>query len=272
PGQMTVARPDREAPILFECNVCGDGGVIDGWQDSPYDCRDDHGRMRTAAGRVRQISIPEHVADTLRDLTFLDRSCERIVYGARGDRAAVVLAVTEEELEELIGAVAAQGNHEPDLRRRRRLDAAFQTLETAALHVDQLRAVPEITPGQAGGAATAERARIAGLPDLDVARAQRWCAARVPERARHQVYVECQCAARHLTIVERRARWSKDPGPEWTSLPIAQLRYNHTTQIWTLFSRDRNMRFHAYDPLRSSPQIDVLLTEVGADPAGIFWG
>ncbi len=36
---------------------------------------------------------------------------------------------------------------------------------------------------------------MAGLPDLDVARLQRWCAARVPEGARHQVYVECQRAA-----------------------------------------------------------------------------
>lgn len=271
PGRMMVARPDTAAPIAFECTDCGDGGVISGWQDSPYD-GSDHRHLRTAAARVRQIWIPEHVADTLRDLTFLDRSCQRVVYGARVDRAAVVLAVTEDELEELIGSVAAQANHEPDLRRRRRLDAALDTLETAARHVDQLRAVPELTPGQAGRASAAEQAAMAGLPDLDVARAQRWCAARVPERARHQVYVECQRAARHLTIVERRAPWSKESEPEWTSLPIAQLRYDHTTQTWTLFGRDRDMRFHAYDPLSASPQIDVLLTEIGADPTGIFWG
>jgi len=37
------------------------------------------------------------------------------------------------------------------------------------------------------------------LPELDVARVQRWCAARVPEhtRARHQVRIECQLAPRH---------------------------------------------------------------------------
>ncbi|HTP16323.1 MAG TPA: hypothetical protein VMK13_10855 [Streptosporangiaceae bacterium] len=43
------------------------------------------------------------------------------------------------------------------------------------------------------------------LPELDVARVQRWYAARVPEHARHQVRVECELAPRHLTIVERRA-------------------------------------------------------------------
>lgn len=157
---------------------------------------------------------------------------------------------------------------EPDLRRRRRLDAAFDTLETAARHVLPLRAVPEVTDG----ASAAARAGMAGRPDLDVARLQRRCAARVPEGARHQVYVECQRAAGHLTIVERRAPWSPDMGPEWTSSPIAQLRYDHPAQTWTLFGRDRNMRFHTYDRLPAAPHIDVLLTEIGADPTGIFWG
>src|SRR5262245_37935398 len=63
------------------------------------------------------------------------------------------------------------------------------------------------------------------LPEPDVARVQRWCAARVPEHARHQVRVECQVAARHLTIVERRALWQEDTGQEWTSFPIARMRY-----------------------------------------------
>jgi hypothetical protein len=55
------------------------------------------------------------------------------------------------------------------------------------------------------------------LPDLDVARVQRWCAARVPEHARHQVRVECEIAPRYVTIVERRAPWREDFRPEWTS-------------------------------------------------------
>src|SRR5205823_7855241 len=77
------------------------------------------------------------------------------------------------------------------------------------------------------------------LPELDVARVQRWCAARVPEHARHQVRVACQAAPRHLTIVERRAPWREDLGPEWTSFPIARLRYTarseeHTSELQSL--------------------------------------
>ena len=37
------------------------------------------------------------------------------------------------------------------------------------------------------------------LPELDVTRVQRWCAARVPEHARHQVRVECEIGRSALT-------------------------------------------------------------------------
>ncbi len=50
PGQMMVARPDRAAPIVFECTDCGDGGVISGWQDSPFD-GSDRGPRRPGSGR-----------------------------------------------------------------------------------------------------------------------------------------------------------------------------------------------------------------------------
>ncbi len=111
-----------------------------------------------------------------------------------------------------------------------------------------------------------------GLPELDVARVQRWCAARVPEHARHQVRVECDVATRHLTIVERRAPRREDAGPDWTSLPVARLRYTAATKTWTLLWRDRNLRFHSYDQLAPSPRIDDLLTELDRDPTCIFWG
>jgi hypothetical protein len=41
----------------------------------------------------------------------------------------------------------------------------------------------------------------------------------VPEHALHQVRVECEVAARHLTIVERRAPWREDFGPGVDQFP-----------------------------------------------------
>ena len=111
-----------------------------------------------------------------------------------------------------------------------------------------------------------------GLPELEVVRVQRWCVDRVPEYARHQVRVECVVAPRHLTVVERRAPWREDFGPEWSSSPIARLRYTSTQESWTLYWRDRNLRFHAYLDLKPSPRVGDLLAEIDRDPTGIFWG
>jgi hypothetical protein len=91
------------------------------------------------------------------------------------------------------------------------------------------------------------------LPELDIARVRRWCVARVPEHARHQVRVECEVTPSHLTIVERRTPWRENDGPQWSTQPIARLRFTAADTTWTLFSRDRNLRFHTYDLIKPSP-------------------
>ncbi|MGW1341357.1 DUF3024 domain-containing protein [Kribbella sp. NPDC002412] len=110
------------------------------------------------------------------------------------------------------------------------------------------------------------------LPELDVARVRRWCAARVPEHARDQLRIDCELAPRHLTIVERRPPWREDIGPDWTSSAIARLRYNTTDRSWMLYWADHHQRFHAYDRLAPSHSVDDHLTELDRDPTSIFWG
>ena len=66
--------------------------------------------------------------------------------------------------------------------------------------------------------------------------------------------------------------WREDYGPQWSSFPIARLRYTAAEKMWTLYWRDRNLRFHIYDVVAASPSIEDLLTEIDRDPTGIFWG
>jgi hypothetical protein len=110
------------------------------------------------------------------------------------------------------------------------------------------------------------------LPELDVARVQRWCAGRVPEHARHQVRVECEVNGFCLTVFECRAPWREDLGSDWTRFPIARLRYAKGSKTWTLHWRDRNLRFHRYDRIKPSANVSELISEIERDPTGIFWG
>lgn len=109
-------------------------------------------------------------------------------------------------------------------------------------------------------------------PELDVARIRQFCKQRVPEHALHQVRVEATVRGNSVTIVERRAPWREDFGPEWSTFPIAQLRWSPQWQTWQLYCRDRNLKWHEYDRCKPTPRLDMLLNEVDADPTCIFWG
>jgi Protein of unknown function (DUF3024) len=113
---------------------------------------------------------------------------------------------------------------------------------------------------------------VAGLPETDVVRVQRWCRVRVPEHVRDQVRVEVDVADRHMTIVECRPPWRGETGAEWTRFPIARPHFTKATRQWSLYWRDRNLRFHEYDLVPPSQSVEDLLAEVDRDPTAIFWG
>jgi len=131
PGRMTIAIVGAEAsaPIRWWCSVCDDEGVISNWADSPYDLRR---RRLSVAGDVDEVIVSDKTAAVLRDLVLLDPDCERLVFGMRAHPDGAALLTSADDLEELIGFVAAEANHEPNRRRQDRLDAAFNALTEAA--------------------------------------------------------------------------------------------------------------------------------------------
>lgn len=113
------------------------------------------------------------------------------------------------------------------------------------------------------------------LPDLDVARVRRYVDAsneRAPPDARGKIRYELDLAPASITIVECRPPWLEGYGAEWTRFPIARFRYVQTRKEWSLYWRDRNLKFHLYDRVPPPTSIQDLLDEVSTDPTHIFWG
>lgn len=108
------------------------------------------------------------------------------------------------------------------------------------------------------------------MPETDLLRIGRWCRERVPEQLWDQVRVECDIADRHVTIVETRRPW--DGRGDWTRFPIARLRYTASTGLWSLYWRDRNLRFHEYRRKRPTKNVQALLDHVADSGDPIFWG
>ena len=61
-------------------------------------------------------------------------------------------------------------------------------------------------------------------------------------------------------------------GAEWTQFPVARLRYSKSSGLWSLYWRDRNERFHEYEHIAPTADVDELLAEVDRDPTALFWG
>jgi hypothetical protein len=109
------------------------------------------------------------------------------------------------------------------------------------------------------------------IPDGAIEHVQRWADARVPEHVRDQIRIELDVTDRTITILECRPPWREGMGEEWTRFPIARLRTKSRNE-WSLYSRDRNLRFHEYDLAAPSADLQDLLDEIDSDPTAIFWG
>ena len=126
---MIVLRTQPGTPIRWQCSLCDDQGVISNWEDTPFDQRP---RQITLAKTIHNIVIPDQIAAALRELRLLDADCERLVFRIRAHHDGAILTASDDDLDELIGSVAAEANHEPNRRRQQRLDAASDALNTAA--------------------------------------------------------------------------------------------------------------------------------------------
>ena len=113
------------------------------------------------------------------------------------------------------------------------------------------------------------------IPDLDLARVRKWIGGRNAEMtpdAQDQIRYEVDVTDRTITVLECRPPWREDFGPEWTRLPICRFRYTKVREEWSLYWRDRNLKFHEYDLVEPTPHIDELIGEVKRDHTAIFWG
>ena len=110
------------------------------------------------------------------------------------------------------------------------------------------------------------------IPETELARVRRWCTGRITAQHYDQLRTEFEQRGNALTILECRPAWRPDLGPGWSRHGVARLRYNASRGLWSLFWRDRNLRFHRYELCPPSAHVADLLAEIDRDPTGIFWG
>ena len=69
--------------------------------------------------------------------------------------------------------------------------------------------------------AAAPVGRVTMVPELDLARVRRYCRERIPVHLRDRIRLDVDVTGRRIAIVERRAPWTPEIGPEWTALRLS---------------------------------------------------
>lgn len=98
-----------------------------------------------------------------------------------------------------------------------------------------------------------------------------YCDKKFPPQVRDKLRLSYKTRGNMVTIFEERAPWRQDM-KEWTSMPMAQIRYDEKKSSWTLYCADRNSKWHKYVSLPPTKDLDDVLAEIDADPTGAFWG
>ncbi|MEZ5980333.1 MAG: DUF3024 domain-containing protein [Planctomycetota bacterium] len=97
-----------------------------------------------------------------------------------------------------------------------------------------------------------------------------FCEARVPPAVRDRLALQYSIENHTVTLFERRPHLL-DKG-RWMEIDVARFRYSRARNLWTLFYRDQNGKWHVYDRVEPIARFQDLLDEVGRDPTTIFWG
>jgi len=115
--------------------------------------------------RVRAIQpgerVPVRLSPAQRDLilehAFIDPELEQRLRVAEAEGASIIARLTLDDIDELLGSVAAEANHSKDARLRKRLDTIYERLrDVEEAHTDDqsstrlapIFSVPKYTPKQ----------------------------------------------------------------------------------------------------------------------------
>lgn len=84
---------------------------------------------------MHAVVVSTDTAAALQELELADLDCTRLIFQIRCSGTELILAATAEDLDELLGSLAAEANHETQRRRRSRLDTAITELDHARQHL-----------------------------------------------------------------------------------------------------------------------------------------
>lgn len=95
-------------------------------------------------------------------------------------------------------------------------------------------------------------------------------AKRPPVNIRHKVDFEYRIVNQSVELFEVRPHWQDNS--QLLEHGIAKLTYVKSSQTWKLYWMRQDLKWHSYQPMAQSKQIEQLLEAVMQDEYGCFFG
>lgn len=99
-----------------------------------------------------------------------------------------------------------------------------------------------------------------------------YCHNKIPDHVRKQLRLSYKVWSNSVTLNEERV--VHDTPGKWTTLPIAQFRFDVVDNLWRLYCANfkRKSGWVLYADAEPSQDFEVLLTVLDTDKSGVFWG
>lgn len=134
-GSIEVKRQDLpERYIYWHCDSCEDGGRISDFAGTWYDLSEWKQQVPPEPGEeIVEVTVSrdEYKALISPDINTYDPDSEKIMFSAKATKKGVLLRALEGDMDNFIGFVAADGNHEPNRKRAKLMDSVYSKIQDA---------------------------------------------------------------------------------------------------------------------------------------------
>lgn len=133
-GFILVRNQSFPEPFLYwHCSSCDDGGRIANWRKCAYDksCFPERPSEDDESNPFIEVTITREEMKALLDGMIYDPDSDRIIYRARPANRGILLRGRYWDMDNLVGYLAADANHEENKKRQKLLDAVYEKVESA---------------------------------------------------------------------------------------------------------------------------------------------
>ena len=99
---------------------------------------------------------------------------------------------------------------------------------------------------------------------------QNYCDSKIPKDLQDKIRLSYKIRGNNITLIESRPFYKDNS--QWIDMKVAQIRFENNKKTFTLFWADRNEKWHLYDFIEPSTELENVLEEIDKDPTAIFWG